>query len=166
MQTDNFLILISLKADASETTGNLTIDSITRRLVDYNTPFEIRLESFDNKVNFNYALEALPLDFLTRNNTRLLTQECNNKTKPWLKCLQSSVPLQFDICTNSYSFNLSYEFNYASEYAANGITISSQIYPFNILIQCNTIIFLFFINAVTLNWSILFLKITTYLKIL
>ena len=99
-------------------------------------PFEIKLESFDNKVNFSYALEALPLDFLTRNNTRLLTQECDNKTKPYLNCLQSIVPLQFDICTNSYSFNLSYDFNYGSDYAANGISLSAQIYPFNVLIQC------------------------------
>ena len=112
--------------------GNVTIGSETRRLND-TLAFETKISSFDDQVKFSYIIEALPLDYLTRNNSIITAQPCLNPNSTSLNCLNATDTIKFEKCTNRYSFNLSY--NYDLDYSSN-VTIIKPTYSPTVNILC------------------------------
>ena len=101
-----------------------------------NETFEIELESFESSVNLTYTLESLPLDRLIKDNVTINSTNCNEPTKPYLNCLQSTVPMKFGFCEKEYKFNLSYD--YSDEYSGNqNLTLEKKTYFHSLSIKCN-----------------------------
>lgn len=100
--------------DLDNWNGTLSVSDQTKS-INSTEKFNLELKTFNKDIQLLYKYEALPLEYLTFNESRLRTTDCQS-TIPWLTCLQAEFDLKVNKCTNSLSntFGYGYDSNYSS----------------------------------------------------
>ena len=63
------------------------------------------------RLGYTYRYEALPLEYLVVNETRVTTQKCNASSATWLNCLQTSgLSIVLNRCIANQELRLAYDF--------------------------------------------------------
>ena len=130
-------MLFTIK-DLNNKNGSINFNSQTVE-IDSNKPLNFSIRSFDDNFNYLYRYESLPLDWLIENEVKIESKPCA-PTNPWLNCLQSDRSVKFSSCSNSYHLNLSYGFDFSSEFFRN-LTIAPKRFEFKFTIYCNLLFF-------------------------
>lgn len=98
--------------------GGITVENVTSS-VKLNKTFEVAVKSFDEKVNFKFSYEALPLNRLKFNDQVLTDRQVTpcSPTTPWLSCLESTnLEVKLEKCQNKYPLKIDYEYDYKDEF--------------------------------------------------
>lgn len=106
----NNLCVFNIFAASDKWNGSLSIFDETRH-INATDNFNVVLNTFSKRVNFTYQFEALPLDYLTWNNTRLSTDLCEADQSSLSCLIAEDVDLNLEKCTNSFQLDLSYGYN-------------------------------------------------------
>lgn len=118
--------------------GNFTINGATK-YVESTQTLIANIDSFSTKIYYNYTLEALPLDFLIVNNTRVQSDPCTFPSlQSWLRCYKTD-EIEFNLqrCVSNYRIDLSYGFNEFLPYSINPL-YTPKTFIQNINLQCKT----------------------------
>lgn len=132
-RTKDLICKFNILVYDSSWNGSLTIQNETK-LLNSSETFNIELKTFNKKVNFTYQYEAMPLDYLTLNNTKLEAEMCDG-TLPWLNCLVAQdVDLNLERCTKNIDLHLSY--NYSNNYTGLQEAIKIKNFTHSIFFKC------------------------------
>lgn len=114
--------------------GSLTVHDQTK-VINSTEAFNIELKTFTKRVNFTYQYEAMPLDYLTVNNTKIIETESCEATLSWLNCLIArDVDLNLKRCTQNFDLYLGY--NFENDYSSIQDEIKIKNYTHNIVFRC------------------------------
>lgn len=118
--------------------GSINFNSMTVPVIDQVAPMNLTIRSFEEDFTYLYRYESLPMEWLVENDKRINeseTKKCTPSTS-WLNCLQSDRSIKIASCSNSYTLNLSYGFNFENEYFKNQ-TIAPKKFSLKFDVYCN-----------------------------
>lgn len=122
--------------DLNNWNGTLSVSGKTK-LVNSTESFDVELKTFSKNIPISLKYEALPIDYLLFNESRIDSSECQG-TMPWLNCLQADFELELNKCVDRLNYTVGYGFEYDYSPVTN---LTPKNYSHSLSISCKLEIF-------------------------